>query len=416
MKDQVPLASALLTAILFSLQDSHAAEPAVFRNQDELIVQFGDLDRWRQKHPQLKATLRLIGAGGEKLLTVDLADRLMPEAIVVDLTGYGVCAGVALDVKDGEGRTIHAQQVRPIPAVTLPAGSPERAGAWAAIERGSQWRGPTPQTALPDVTRLRTATLVAAARSVTARAITYPVIADADLPALASANGVLVSRQSFAPRDASKCSLYFSYRKALFDGATTRLKGYRKLLVEVPLQQAWLDRQGDEVITLPLDGFAIHTTEERERFGQRWNAPQGYNLLGESSTGLFQGGQTVDTDDQGRIYISNVSDGAGIVRFNPQLGKFEPPPVNFHAECRKLLPADGEWKRSWDTELAHIVCTRDRVYLVFDRHYRTTTPNGKFETCSGVISLPQESWDDAEAFRHDIRLHAACWPQAQHPL
>ena len=62
-----PLASALLIAILVSLQDSHAAEPAVFRNQDELIVQFGDLDRWRQRHPQLKATLRLTGAGSEKV-------------------------------------------------------------------------------------------------------------------------------------------------------------------------------------------------------------------------------------------------------------------------------------------------------------------------------------------------------------
>jgi hypothetical protein len=412
----VLLASAVLTAIAFPIEGSWAADPAVFRNQNELIVQFGDLDRWRQEHPQLKATLRLIEAGGEKLLTVDLADRLTPGAIVVDLTGSGVCAGVALDVKDGEGRTIHAQQVRPIPMVTLPAGPPVRAGAWAAIERGSQWLGPAPQIALPDVTRLRAEKLVAAVRSVTASEITYPVIADADLPALASANGVIVSRQSFAPRDASRCSLYFSYRKALFDGGTTRLKGYRKLLVEVPLQQAWLDRQGDDVITLPLDGFAIHTTEERERFGQRWNAPQGYNLLGESSTGLFQGGQTVDTDDQGRIYISNVSDGAGIVRFNPQLGQFEQPPINFHAACRNFLPTDGEWKRSWDAELAHIVCTRGRVYLVFDRHYRTTTPNGKFETCSGVVSLPQEGWDDAETFRRDIRLHAACWPQAQHPL
>ena len=412
----VHLAFAVLTVILFSLNSTRAADPAIFRNGDELIVQFRDLDRMRQKHPQLKATLRLTGAGGEKRFAVDLSDRLTPEAIVIDMAGYGACAGVALDVQNGDGQTVYAQQVSPIPEVTLPAGSPVRAGALAAIEAGSQWNRPAPRIALPDVTELRTEKLVAAARSVTTQEITYPVIADADLPALASANGVIVSRQSFAPRDASKCSLYFSYRKAIFDGDATRLKEYRKLLVEVPLQKAWLDRQGDEVITLPLDGFAIHTTDQRERFGNRWNAPQGYNMLGESSTGLYQGGQTVDTDDQGRIYISNVPDGAGIVRFNPHLGTFEQPPVNFHAECRKFLPTDGEWKRSWDTDLGHIVCTRGRVYLVFDRHYRVTTPNGKFETCSGVISLPQEGWDDTDAFRRDIRLHAACWPQAQHPL
>ncbi|HND55463.1 MAG TPA: hypothetical protein PLV92_23775, partial [Pirellulaceae bacterium] len=226
----------------------------------------------------------------------------------------------------------------------------------------------------------------------------------------------MLSRQSFAPDDKSRCSLYFSYRKAIFDQATRTLRAYRKFLVEVPLDRSWLDGQDDANITLPLDRFAIHMSDELEKYGHRWNAPQGYPMLGESSTGLYQGGQTYDVDGQGRIYISNVADGAGLVRFNPHTAEFEQPPVNFQDECRKLLPTDGDWRRAWDTDLAQVVCWRGRVYIVFDRNYRVRTSNGNFETCSGVISVPVESWDDEAAFRGDIRLHAACWPTAKFPL
>jgi hypothetical protein len=69
-------------------------------------------------------------------LAVDPADRRMPEAIVIDWAGYGVCAGVALDVKNSERRTIHARHVRPIwmlprrmkPPVTT--AHEQRCGSW----------------------------------------------------------------------------------------------------------------------------------------------------------------------------------------------------------------------------------------------------------------------------------------------
>lgn len=77
-----------------------------------------------------------------------------------------------------------------------------------------------------------------------------------------------------------------------------------------------------------------------ERFPKRWDAPKGYPILGESSTGLAQGGQSADTDDMGRIYFTIVPDGAGMVRFNPHTGKFEQPPVNFHAELLKFIPPE----------------------------------------------------------------------------
>jgi len=401
-----------LIAILLVANVGAGADELIFRSGDELIIQIRDLDLLQQANKQLSANIRLAGEGGQKQWTLDLADRFTPPAIVIDLTGYGACAGVLVEVAGDAGKLVYSQRCVPVPLVNISSEVPLSKGLFAAIEPGSQLaQVGKPQIALPDVVNLRKELLSAPARVVTTEQITFPVLTDTDLPALASSNYVIVSRQSFAPSDPSRCSLYFSYRKPIYDTATAKLKQWRKLLVEVPLQRAWLDQQGDAVVTLPLDGFAVHTTEERERASTRWNSPEGYNMLGESSSGLAQGGQCADTDDEGRIYISNVADGAGLVRFNPHTARFEQPPVNFLAECRKFLPKD-EWSRNWDADFAQIVCTRGRVFVVFNRNYRVNTPNGKFETCSGVVSAPQDAWNDAEAFRRDIRLHAGCWSGA----
>ncbi|HND53244.1 MAG TPA: hypothetical protein PLV92_12630, partial [Pirellulaceae bacterium] len=269
---------------------------------------------------------------------------------------------------------------------------------------------------LPDMRRARNLVIGPAPRVVNASEIRYPVYADRDLPSISSENCVIVSRSTFAPDDATKVSLYFSYRKPVFDAASRQLKRYIKMLVEVPLDRDWLRGDGDMLVTLRSDQFAVHTTDERERDGQRWDDPAGYNMLGESSTGLYQGGQSVDLDEQGRIYISNVFDGAGLIRFDPRQAKFEQPPVNVSAELRKFLPTGDEWRRGWDKDLAQIVCRGDRVFLVFDRNYRVTTPNGKFETCSGAVSIPQDGWDDAERFRSGLKLLAGSWPTAPTPL
>ena len=417
--DVTSLVRTCLVAIL-CLGWGHASvgadEPTIVRSGDELVVSIPELDRLRQRHPRLRAIVQLSGPGGARTRTIELSQRPNAMGLVFELSGLGVCDEVKLDVQNERGESVASRTVRPVPEVTIAGAASPAGAALAAIERGSQWVGPTPQITLPEVSSLRREALAAPARSVTSSSITYPVVAAVDLPALSSANAVIISRQSAAPDDANRASLYFSYRKALFDPATAKLKEYRKMLVEAPLDRAWLAGSDDATITLPLDGFKIHTTEELERDGQRWNAPQGYNMLGGSSTGLYQGGATVDVDPLGRIYITNVPDGAGIVRFNPHTNRFEQPPINFQAECRKFLPTDGDWKRGWDTDLPQVVCTRGRVYLVFDRHYRVITPNGRFETCSGVVSIPQEGWDDAASFRRDIRFHAGCWPGAKPSL
>ena len=411
------LVSVVVLATLFLTNAASFAGSAIFRSGNEVIVQVPGLDQLRQTHKGLKATVKLAGAGGDKVFEVNLSDRLTPDAIVVDLTGYGDCSKLSLEVKDVTGKSIHSQQVSPVPTVTIPNTLAMQPDAFAAIEPGSKLDpAATPRIALPDLKQLRTQQLDVPTRTITADEITYPVMTDADLPGPASNNATIISRQSFSPNDPTKVSLYFSYRKAIYDTATTKLKEWRKMLIEVPLDRAWLNKQGDETITLPLDGFAIHTTEERELAGKRWNDPLGYNMLGGSSSGLYQGGQSAEVDDQGRIYISNVGDGAGIVRFNPHTARFEQPPMNFVAEIGKFIPPNSDASRHWDIDLAQLVCARGRLYIVFDRNYRVKTGNGIFETCSGVVSIPQENWHDAEAFRRDIRLHAACWPTAEFPL
>jgi hypothetical protein len=407
----------MLLAIFCCLNVVQGADETIFRSGDEIIVQLSQLDQWRNKYSKLNATLRLKSAKGEKVLQVNLSDRLTPEALVIDIAGCGNCSAVAIDVKDATGKLIHSQQVSPVPAVAIPQTLPLQSNTFAAIELGSKLApSAAPRIAFPELTKLRVQKLTNATRTVMADAITYPVISDADLPGIASNNATIVSRQSFAPNDPTKVSLYFSYRKAIFDTETTKLKEWRKMLIEVPLDRSWLNKSGDETITLPLNGFAIHTTEERELDNPRWNDPRGYNMLGGSSGGLCQGGQSAEVDDQGRIYISNVPDGAGIVRFNPRTAKFEQPPLNLMAALNQLIPSNGDIKLSWDFALAQLVCTRGRLFVVFDRHSRIKTSNGIFETCNGVVSLPQEHWENADAFRREIRLHAGCWPSAEFPL
>ncbi len=406
----------LLAWLLTVSLPSIAAEPSIFRNGNELVVRIESLDRLIQQNKQLQAVIYLEGKKGIKKISISPTNFSMVDSSVFDMTGFGECTEASIEVRDANGKIVHSARAKPVPEIRSETHPALAMDNWAAIEQGSASNLPNPRIQLPEVSRLNKVIIKDALRTIKAADITFPVIADSDVPILSSVNGVILSRQSFAPDDPSKCSLYFSYRKGIFDDTTRTLKSYRKFLVEVPLDRSWLKGNGDEIVNLPLNRFAIHTSDELEKYGKRWNAPKGYPMLGESSTGLFQGGQSADTDDLGRIYISNVADGAGLIRFNPQLRRFEQPPVNFSEECRKFLPIDGKWKRSWDTDLAQIVCTRGRIYIVFDRNSRVRTVNGDFETCSGVISIPQDNWENEQAFRNDIRLHAASWPGAKNPL
>jgi hypothetical protein len=390
-------------ALLFVMS---AAQAEIFRSGDELIVRIPQLDALRQAHPKLDAVIVL---NQKHRITVNLSDPVFSQALALNLGGLGACGKVEVEVKNAAGAVVHEEKAAPVAVVEMKRELP-LAGE-AAIEPGFVAKRDgiaAPVIRLPDITKFRTETVTAPSRTVTMKNITYSVVADRDLPVLGSQNYVLVSRQSFSPDDATKCSLYFSYRKAVCDAATLQAKHWRKFLVEVPLDRAWLSGGADETITLPLDGFAIHTTVESQ--------PGGGHMLGDSSAGLAQGGQSADTDDDGRIYFTNVQRGAGLARFNPHTRRFEQPPVDLAKECRALIPQIADWRRDWDTSLGELLCTRGRIFIVYSRNYRVRTPNGNVETCSGVISLPQDHWDDAEKFRADIRLHAGSWEGAPNRL
>jgi len=389
------------------LRSVQASENAIFRSGDELIIQIGGLDVLRQSHSRLDACITLVGDAGERHFTVDMADPVMPGALVVDLKGNGPCRSAAIEIKSADGGAVHTQRVSPVPELPPVSHLPRATSTSAAIERGRAMpASDTPLIALPDTSGLRHETLVPPARIVSANDITYPVFSDSDLPVLGSQNYVIVSRQTAAPDDATRCSLYFSYRKAVCDAATMQVRHWWKFLVEVPLQREWLAQTGDA--TLTLNDIAVHTTDEQ--------TPAGLRMLGESSGGLMQGGQSAEVDDQGRIYFTNISKGAWLARYNPHTRKFEQPPVDFMKACSRLIPPAAGWTRGWDADLGELLCAHGRVYIVFARNYRVKTPNGSFEVCSGVISVPQEGWNDAAAFGADIRLHAGCWPGAPNAL
>lgn len=375
----------LLPALLLFVVSTCAAEISAFRSGDELVIRIDDLDRLRLQHADLKAQISL---AGKKTLAVDWSDPAIQATLTVDLAGFGPCDTISLKL----GNQTLSARVAP---VTM---HDARFSRVAEIERGTKWQGDPPRVLLPDTSALRVEPLTKPARSVALADITYPVVSETDLPVLGSQNAVLLVNGR----------IYFSYRKAVIDEKTLRVKHWRKFLVEVPVDPKWATGTGDAVVTLPASGFRIHTSEER--------SPNGFLMLGDTAAGLGQGGQSLDTDDHGRLYFSNVEHGASLVRFDPSTGRFEQPPVNLGQALAKLLPADPAWRRSWDSALMELVVMRGRVFIVFARHHRVKNANGNVEVCSGVVSLPLAHWDDAAKFSADLRLHAGCWEGAPNQL
>jgi len=414
---QHQLSGAALVALLALLASAaaHAGEPiSAFRAGDELVVSLGRLDVLRQAHRGLTAALTLRGDGKDRDLLVDLDDEAVQGALVVDLAEFGRCDGVSVTVRDSAGQTVAAQAIAPIPQappeshVAAPQpGKPTAGEQYAYIEPGTAMRrapaggGPVPpRIVLPDVGQLRRVSLEPPSRRVAKAAITFPVVSDTDFPLV---GGAVVSRQTAAPDDPSKASLYLAYKKAIYEGQPPHVARWRKFLVEVPIQRHWADGQGDERLTLAADQFEVHLTEER--------APSGRNMLGEGDGDLGQKGE-IDTDDRGRIYWRVEGGGAYVVRFDPKGRRFEQPPVPL--EFQKLVP-DGVGLL--DESLCRVTCARGRVFLTLCSDTLSSARNNPHpRRIGGVFSIPQDRWDDAAAFAADIRLHAGSWESARPAL
>ena len=389
-----------------------AADTAVVRAGDEPVVSLGRLDVLRQAHSGLSAALKLCGEGKERDIPVDLDDPAVQGGLVIDLVQFGRCDGISVTVKDSAGQPLVARTVAPIPeapAQSSLVGGPAAEGRHAYIEPGTQMRkaialsqqGPAmPRILLPDVRQLRRVKLDVAKRQVAKSAITFPVVADTDFPLV---GGVVTSRQTAAPDDPAKASLYIAYKKAIYEGQPPHVARWQKFLVEVPIRRQWADRQGDERLTLTAQEFDVHLTQER--------APSGKNMLGDGDGDLGQKGE-IDTDVQGRIYWRVEGGGAFVVRFDPKARRFEQPPVPL--QFQKLVP---EGVGMLNDALCKVTCARGRVFFTMCNDTLSSARGNPYpRRIGGIFSIPQADWDNAAAFAADIRVHAGTWETARPAL
>jgi len=382
-----------------------AAEPIkVFRTGDELIVMLDRFDLLREANIGLVAELKLRGDGNDKDLLIDLSDAAVKGTLVVDLSKFGNCAGVSISVKDATGKVLAEKSVAPIVEIPVPSKiSVSPAGALAYIEPGTAITGAgfaSPKIPLPDVKKLRSVQIGSASRSVSKQDITFPVISQGEAPIR---GGYVLSRQTAAPNDPTKASLYISYKRALYDGA--KLAGWRKFLFEIPIQEAWGKGQGDETVNIG-DDVRVHVTDKVKE--KDWRGTQRH-ILGEGDADL---GQTLSAiDDDGRIYfIAEYR----VVRFDPNTGKFEiSPPF----DLQKLCPGGATMKDSpgWLSGNWTMVCAHGRVFLVDILDLKTGPPSPGSDVpqrrIGGLFSIPQD-WRDAKAFSSDVRLHVGTWETA----
>ncbi len=391
--------------LLGSLLPGIGAEVGVFRTGRELIIKLERLDLLREAHPGLKAVLKLSGQGGTKTLPIDLADPAVKGSLVVDLSTFGNCTALSLSVMDGSGKSILKKQVAPIPeAPTQSRFANPTAGPFARIEKGSALGATAtePRIPLPSAKELRAVPIGSPARSVSKQAITLPVVTDAEAPLRGS---IALSRQTAAPNDPTRASIYLSYKKAIF--ANGKLDRWHKFLVEVPIQSAWGKGSGDETVKLGT-GIEVHITNETGK--PDWQGIR-HNILGDDDSDL---GQTaVTTDDNGRLYWMASN---SLVRFDPATKKFERAPGDFNmGSLQKLCPGGDVMKGSpgWLGNGVYFDCTRGRVYLtvIGDLLTGPTGSDTPARRIGGVFSVSQD-WSDAAAFTADIRLHVGSWETA----
>ncbi|MCP5553338.1 MAG: hypothetical protein H7A54_06815 [Akkermansiaceae bacterium] len=377
----------------------------VFRTGDELIFQWDRFDLLREAHPGLKAVLKLRGRAGDKEVPVDLADPAVKGTLVVDLSSFGICSGWELVVVDGAGKPVLEQRADSIPEASAPGRFADLpGGAVAFIEKGKAMgaAGPYPRISLPSTKELRPVMIDRPARSVSKAAITIPVTTDAEPPLRGA---IALSRQTDAPLDATRASLYLSYKKAIFAGG--KLDRWHKFLVEVPIQSGWGKGVGDETVDLGTD-IKVHITNEVGK--PDWQGIQ-HNILGDDDADL---GQTAAaTDDEGRIYWMASN---GLVRFDPATARFERAPGDFSMNSlQKLCPGGDVMKGSpgWLSNGVYFVCTRGRVFLtvIGDSLSGPTGSDTPARRIGGVFSVSQD-WSDAAAFTADIRLHVGSWEKA----
>ncbi|MGC9316908.1 MAG: hypothetical protein ACP5KN_02585, partial [Armatimonadota bacterium] len=419
-----PTAAMLLSGLLLSAPGA-AQQPAssypglaalsAVNYPGEVVIYVSNLDLLRADSEGLTTEITLHHDAGEDRYRIDLSAPHQPAAIVMRKRRgrrYGD-AQVRLLAGDVE---LLAERIE-LPPPIAPRTRVPLSGLLSAIEPGQAPSGPT-EIELPDVAGLRDLPLEVAQRRVRIGDITARVRSETNYPLISAHNNCAVSLQTRHPDEPQRRSLYVPTKSQLFDPDTGEASSVAHYLVEVPLTEQWLARDGDETVNLPPDAIQVHASEVT------WPADSasGQPILGSGAGGLGQLVGTVDVDDRGRIYYAHVP--SGIVRFDPATSRFETPPIDVDGHIARFLPSPdkvpdehkhGEPSLRWEGYKIIAIHGGRLFYApiitaVYQRQDRTSF------VFAGLLSMPVESWDDPEAFADGVRFHVGSWPGCEHVL
>jgi len=332
-------------------------------------------------------------------------------------------ASVAVTLVDGEATVF--EKSLPIPPVTQPARFPSttQKATVVAGASGEPIDAAIRSLRIPDVARAPVEEIKAAARKVTDKEIYRQVLCDINFPVHGSSDRSFVGRQTANPDDPKKKSLYISLRSQFFDPKTGKYDRQCKYLAEIAFDESWLRpalaAEGDTRVSVPPEYLRIHATDKKVKYRGSFDFGMSH-MTGYQRGGLMQVHSTVSQDREGNIYFSIPY--RGCIRFNVHKAEFEAPPVElFHEFLAELAPksADlpyGREIKSVDIDTgSHVYChpDHDRVFIALPRYAFFS----KTWLCNAaVMSIPTRHWDAPEAFRKEMRLNAASWASADHPL
>lgn len=376
---------------------------------DEVVVYVCDLDLLRGACSNLSAQVSLDNAE----CTVDLSAPYQTPAIVVRKPAGAQPRALHVTLR-AEGQPIWDRELPLGPVVRARTDIPRSEGT-AFIEPGQAELAP--QIELPDLARLRPEPLLPAERVVDYAAATLRVRSAVNYPLISANNNCAISVQTAHPGDLSRRSLYLPVKSQLFDPESGQPTTVAHYLVEVPLDDEWLQGEGDLQVNLPPTAIRVHSTERKWPEG----APNAQALLGQGDGGLGQLVGVVDVDDAGRIYYA-TSVPSGVVRFNPATAQWEAPPVDLEAQLSRYLPAPEQLPAALRTGAVSLRWEGYRIIAVmgsrlFYAPIITAVYQREDQTSlvfAGVFSLPLEHWDDPEAFAAGIRFHVGSWPGCAH--
>jgi len=374
----------------------------VIQTPASVVVGLRDVDLIMRRHPDLEATVRFLDGRGLELDTfnIDYAHEATRSHVVFSKAAGKDYARVSLKFADPGGVVL--EQSVPLPAPVVEAGRAKLLDDTADLAPGTAFdKATAPSIRLPDYGSVQTAAIPAAERTVNLDECRKRVTADFNFPTTFAR--CPITNQTEFPDDNSRKSMYIPANNDLYNPETGAYESTFKYLIEIPVDPDWVNTDGEQTVTVPLDKLRLHMTTDKLAGGER--------ITGNRKGGLSQGGNSTVVGADGNIYFALGS--SGPIRFNVKKAAFEAPPVNLYGFYGKHVPAIGDlpYEKGKITSIGP-----DGGNIIFPYKRRIfVTPNrnaiyGTQLLLTGVISIPVDHWDDQDAFRAAMRLNAVPWP------